>query len=278
MPEQASAPHANPLPTEEWGEGMGAATAAAASSRSWLGPAPGPVASTVSTPVSASPSALTTSTPPPPLGARGTRAPIRVSVGQMEEAGGETRIGQRFVLPHPRAAVWALMSDVEAMARCMPGLTLDGPPVGDKIAGRLEAKIGPIAASFAGEGTLQQLPAEFRQVVEGRGGDRRSGSRATGRVDYRLTALAGEDGAEATRVDVVIGYTLAGPLAQIGRTGLVRDLVRRIGEAFAHNLDARLHDPTSAMPQAQLGGLSLLLQVLIDRVRGLFSRLTGRGR
>ena len=247
------------------------------SARSWLGPAPGPVASTVSTPASPTPSALPTAnpTPPAPSGARGTRAPIRVSVGQLEEAGGETRIAQSFVLPHPRAAVWALMSDVEAVARCMPGLTFDGPPVGDRIVGRLEARIGPVAASFAGEGTLRQLPAEFRQVIEGRGGDRRSGSRATGSVDYRLTALAGEDGGEATRVDVVIGYALTGPLAQIGRAGLVRDLVRRIGEAFAHNLDAQLHDPASAMPQAQLGGLSLLLQVLADRVRALLSRLAG---
>ena len=110
--------------------------------------------------------------------------------------------------------------------------------------GRLEAKIGPIAASFAGEGTLRQFPAEYRQVIEGRGGDRRSGSRASGSVDYRLTALAGEAGREATRVDVVIGYALTGPLAQIGRSGLVRDLVRRIGEAFAQNLDAQLRDPT----------------------------------
>ena len=76
-----------------------------------------------------------------------------------------------------------LMSDIEEIAPCMPGLVLDGPPQGDKVAGRLEAKIGPIAASFAGEGTIRQMPAEYRQVVEGRGGDRRSGSRATGSVD-----------------------------------------------------------------------------------------------
>jgi carbon-monoxide dehydrogenase small subunit len=167
------------------------------------------------------------------------------------------------------------MSDVEAVARCMPGLSLDGPPAGDKVSGRLEAKIGPIAASFAGEGTLRQLPAEYRQIIEGRGGDRRSGSRALGSVDYRLSALADDAGREATRVDVVIGYALTGPLAQIGRAGLVRDLVRRIGEAFAQNLDAQLRDPTSAMPQARLGGLSLLLQVLADRVRALLSRLAG---
>jgi carbon-monoxide dehydrogenase small subunit len=255
------------------GEGTPAPPTAVASS--WLGPAPGPVASTISTAPSAMPSAGATATPaqpPLPAGARGTRAPIRVTVGQLEEAGGETRVTQSFVLPHPRAAVWKLMSDVEAVARCMPGLSLDGPPAGDIVSGRLEAKIGAIAASFAGEGTLRQVPAEFRQIIEGRGGDRRSGSRASGSVDYRLTVLTDE----ATRVDVVIGYALAGPLAQIGRAGLVRDLVRRIGEAFAQNLDAQLHDPTSAMPQAKLGGLSLLLQVLADRARALLSRLVGQ--
>jgi len=169
------------------------------------------------------------------------------------------------------------MSDVQAVARCMPGLALDGPPVGDRVSGHLGAKIGPITASFAGEGTLRQVPAEYRQIIEGRGGDRRSGSRASGSVDYRLSALSDEAGGQATRVDVVIGYALTGPLAQIGRAGLVRDLVRRIGEAFAQNLDAQLRDPTSAMPQARLGGLSLLLQVLADRMRSLFSRLAGRG-
>jgi aerobic carbon-monoxide dehydrogenase small subunit len=248
----------------------------------WLGPAPGPVASGAPQPssVAVSTRTTTTSTPPPappPSGARGTRAPIRVTVGQPEEAGGETRLTQSFVLPHPREAVWVLMSDVGAVARCMPGLSLDGPPVGDAISGRLEAKIGPIAASFAGEGTLRPYPGEFRQVIEGRGGDRRSGSRATGSVDYRLSALAGDAGREATRVDVVIGYALTGPLAQFGRGGLVRDLVRRIGGAFAQNLDAQLHDPTSSLPQAQLGGLSLMLRVLGDRARALFSRLLHRG-
>ncbi len=245
----------------------------------WLGPAPGPVASNAAAAASAVPSARAMSSTPVPQrsGARGTRAPIRVTVGQPEEVGGETRLTQSFILQHPRAAVWQLMSDVEAVARCMPGVSLDGPPVGDKVSGRLEAKIGPIAASFAGEGTLRQFADEFRQVIEGRGGDRRSGSRASGRVDYRLTALAGEAGSESTRVDVVIGYALTGPLAQVGRSGLVRDLVRRIGEAFAQNLDARLCDPESDLPQARLGGLSLLLQVVGDRLRALFARL-GRPR
>jgi carbon-monoxide dehydrogenase small subunit len=205
------------------------------------------------------------------------RAPIKVTVGELEEADGATRISQSFVLPHPRDAVWALMSDIEKIAPCMPGLVLDGPPQGDKVAGRLEAKIGPITASFAGEGTIRQMPAEYRQVVEGRGADRKSGSRATGSVDWRLTPVGGETGGEATRVDVVISYALAGALAQIGRSGLVRDVVRRIGETFAQNLDARLGDPAAELAPAQLGGFALLWGILADRVKAVLARLSGTG-
>jgi len=194
-------------------------------------------------------------------------------VDVLEDVGAESRIRQSFVLPHPRHAVWRLMSDVPALARCMPGLALDGPPSGDKVSGRLEASLGPIRASFAGEGTLRQFPADFRQVVAGSGGDPRSGSRASGSVDYRLSAVTDETGRESTRVEVIIGYALTGPLAQFGRAGLVRDLVRRIGEALAQNLDAQLCDPGAALPQTQLGGLSLLLKALADQARAFLSRL-----
>ncbi len=254
-------------PLRERGEGRPAA-------RGWLGPAPGPVGSTAAA-APAMPAARP-ATPMPSLSvARPKRPPIAVTVGGMEERDGATHITQSFVLPHPREKVWQLVSDVEAVAPCMPGLTLDGPPQDGRITGRLEARIGPIAASFAGEGSIRQIAAEHRQIVEGRGSDRRSGSRTTGSVDYRLTAVAGDGGGAATRVDVVIAYTLAGPLAQVGRSALVRDLVRRIGEAFAQNLDARLADPGAALPRARLGGLSLMVQVLVDRLRAWLARLTG---
>ena len=248
---------------------------------SWLGPAPGPSAGPPAAPPTSELGLSVRADTPRPVPARrspSASTPIRVSVGQLEEVAGATRIWQSFILPHPRDAVWRLMSDVEAVARCMPGLSLAGPPQGDTVAGRLEARIGPISASFAGEGTVRQFPAEYRQIVEGRGGDRKSGSHASGSVDYRLSAVADEAGQEATRVDVTISYALTGTLAQIGRGGLVRDLVRRIGEAFAQNLDAQLRDPTTPMPQARLGGLTLLFNAIVDRVRAALARVLDRRR
>ena len=241
----------------------------------WLGPAPGPQAGQPTVQVAA-PAALRHPPASRPALARSAPAraqPIEVTVGAIEDRDGATRIMQSFVLAHPLDAVWELMADAEGVARCMPGMSLDGPPDGDQVKGRLEVKIGPIAASFAGAGTLQKIAAEHRQIIEGHGGDRKSGSRVSGSVDYRLAKVADAAGSEATRVDVIMSYVLTGPLAQIGRSGMVRDLVRRIGEAFAQNLDAQLRDPAAALPMAQLAGVSLFARVLVDRLRGLMARL-----
>jgi len=98
----------------------------------------------------------------------------------------------------------------------------------------------------------------------------------SGSVDYRLENVAGVSGSKATRVDVTMSYVLTGPLAQIGRSGMVRDLVRRLGETFAQNLDAQLRDPAAVLPATQLGGLTLMGRVLADRLRALLTRIRPR--
>ena len=256
--------------------------AASAPARSWLGPAPGP--GTIAPQVHATAQqALAADAASIPVAARALprahpgRVPVNVTVGALEETGDGVRLMQSFTLPHARDAVWHLMGDPVAVARCMPGAELDGPPdEAGGIRGRINVKLGPIAASFAGEGQARQFPAEFRQVILGRGGDRKSGSRVSGSVDYRLSAIPGETGGEATKVDIAIAYSLTGMLAQFGRSALARDLAVRLGETFAQNIDAQLADP-SAAPQspAQLGAVSLLLQVLATRWRALIDRLFG---
>lgn len=247
----------------------------------WLGPLPGPTApstaqaETVSGKHAAVPTSIVREQQP---SARAARR-IDVTVGKFEQVDGAVQLTQSFVLEHPREAVWKLMSDVEAVARCMPGAALDGPPQDNKVTGRLNVKLGPIAASFAGEGALRQMPSEYRQIIDGQGGDRKSGSRVSGSVDYRLSAVAGSAGREATRVDVTMRYALTGWLAQLGRSALARDLARRIGETFAQNIDAELTDPGgSKQVVAPLRGISLLGQIVVERLRALLARILGRTR
>ena len=248
----------------------------------WLGPAPGPfttpslepgVRPAGSDPVQPA----TIRSPPQPLA---PRTPVRVTTGRIEETDGVIRLSQSFVLEQRREAVWALMSDPEAVARCMPGARLDGPPEDGRIKGRIEVRLGPVAASFSGEGSVTQAPSEYRQRIEGRAVDRKGGSRVSGSVEYRLSEVAGAAGGAATQVDVVIGYALAGLLAQLGRSGFARDLAQRLGETFAQNIEARLGGPSdgAAAPQVQVGALSLILVAMRDRLRALLSRLPGSRR
>jgi carbon-monoxide dehydrogenase small subunit len=245
----------------------------------WLGPAPGPVAMPGAEPgvrPAGSDRIQTAAISPPPRPAT-ARAPLRVTTGRIEETDGVIRLSQSFVLEHPREAVWALMSDPEAVVRCVPGARLDGFPEDGRIKGYIEVRLGPVAASFSGEGTVRQVPAEYRQRIEGRGVDRKGGSRVSGSVEYRLWEVAGAAGGSATQVDLVIGYALAGLLAQLGRSGFARDLAQRLGEAFAQNIDARLGGPSAgaAAPQVQIGALSLILAAMRNRLQVFLRRLPG---
>ena len=240
----------------------------------WLGPAPGPVATRHATPqVPAQRLGPGLAAARPAAQPATAATPVRVATGRIEETNGVVRLRQSFVLEHPLEAVWALMSDPEAVARCMPGARLDGPPQDGKLTGRIEVALGPVSASFAGEGTVTQFPAEHRQVIEGRATDRKGASRVSGSVEYRLSEVPEANGA-ATRVDVVIGYALAGLLAQLGRSGLARDLAQRLGEAFARNIDARLGGSSAmADPQPRIGALSLILAAMRARLRTLLGAL-----
>ena len=249
--------------------------------RTWLGPAPGPQAGAAST---ASTAGAQTATLPaaapapvqPVRHAPAGRTRISVTAGPVEDRDGIVRLTQSFVLAHPRDAVWQLMSNPQAVAQCMPGARLDGPPQDGNISGRIAVKLGPIAATFVGEGTVVQVPAEYRQIIEGRGGDRKSGSRVTGTVDYRLSAATAEDGNDRTRVDIVIGYGLTGLLAQLGRSAFARDVARHMGETFAQNVDAQLRDPAAAsVHNGQINGLALVYRAIAARVRSFFARAFG---
>ncbi len=238
---------------------------------SWLGPAPGPAAvgpaavssmdSVAKTAVAARPS---TAVPRRP--ASGARR-IKVSVSALGEVDGATRLSQSFHLAHPRDAVWQLIKEPEAVAACMPGMFLDSQPRDDRVKGRMSVKLGPISADFAGEATIQRMERDYRQVIEGRGGDK-SGSRVSGTIDYRLSEETMPESDPGTRVDVTISYVLTGALAQFGRSGLVRDLAARIGETFAQNLEHRLSAPGSRpMVTSSLNVLSLGWNVLLGRLK-----------
>ena len=246
----------------------------------WLGPAPGPGAGVAKpSPVAAALMPASTQLPQaaaPSLSGRASR-PVRVSLSHRDDPDGRTRLAQDFALEHPVHAVWALIADIERLARCMPGLSLDRPPAGEPLTGQLALKLGPIVVRFQGEGDVQLNPAEHALRVEGRGVDRKGGSNVTGSLACRIEPVAGSGGS-TTAVHLDLAYALTGPLAQIGRGALAHDLARRLGEMFAENMARQLTDPAASMPASPLAGLALIGQILRARLAGWLGRLSRRPR
>ena len=106
--------------------------------------------------------------------------------------------------------------------------------------------------------------------IVGIGNDRRSRSSTQGEIRYRLVPIE-----QGTRVDLSIGYTLTGMLAQVGRPGLVRDLAARLIAEFAGNLDRRLSGTSAAdAAPAELNGMALVFGLLRARVARWLGRFS----
>ena len=183
-----------------------------------------------------------------------------------------TTLTQHFSVAHPPEQVFAMFGDIAAVAACLPGASLTAPPKPERVAGAIRVKIGPIAATFAGAARVERNAADMSGRIVGIGNDARSRSSTQGEIRYRLVPIE-----QGTRVDLSIGYTLTGMLAQVGRPGLVRDLAARLIAEFAGNLDRRLSGtpPTEAAP-AELNGVALLFGLLRARVAGWVSRFSSR--
>jgi len=242
-----------------------------------LGPAPGPNAADS---IDASPQPEVSADSKPAKRTAAASAPTlpqdtgaNVETGAITQDGKFTRLAQTITVRHPRDAVWAFMGDIEKVAACMPGVTLDGPPEDGHVEGRMLVKLGPISADLNGEADVTRDEDAWRGVIDGRGRDARSASMASGRVEY---ALEEAESGDATRIEVAIAYSLAGPLAQFSRGALVRDLVGRLASAFAHNLEARLSGREIDERNQALDAGSLVFSVVRERIRALFSRLFGR--
>jgi carbon-monoxide dehydrogenase small subunit len=184
------------------------------------------------------------------------------------------RFERDFTLPHPPTDVFAMFGEVAAIAACLPGASLTAAPSPERVEGAIRVKLGPIAATFLGTARIERDPKNLSGRIVGIGNDRRSRSATQGEIRYRLVSI--EEGA-ATRVDLSIGYTLTGMLAQVGRLGLVRDLAERLIAEFADNLDRRMSGASSEQaPAPELQGFSLISGVLRARIARWLGRFIKR--
>ncbi|MEV6508490.1 SRPBCC family protein [Streptomyces sp. NPDC051642] len=130
--------------------------------------------------------------------------------------------------------VFTLMNDVERVASCMPGATLDGQD-GDTWRGRVKIRVGPISASYAGTVRFLEIDAEKRRLrVHARGADTHGSGDAEAEVT--LDIVAAPDGA---LLQLSTDLVIRGKIVQFGK-GAIVTVSDRIIQQFARNLGSLL--------------------------------------
>jgi carbon-monoxide dehydrogenase small subunit len=190
----------------------------------------------------------------------------------------QTSFVQSFTVAHPADVVWDFFGRVGEVASCLPGASLNGEPVDGHVQGMIKVKVGPIAADFHGVADVTRDEATRSGTIIGSGKDSRSNSATKGVISYSVKQ---GDSPDQTRVDVTIGFTLTGVLAQFSRSGLVQDVANRLIGAFVQNLEARLAHPGGGdgapAVAAEFDAGSLMTSLIKDKIKGLFAKLFGRG-
>ncbi len=179
------------------------------------------------------------------------------------------RIEQEFVVARSPDVVWNLFQDVPSVAQCLPGAELLGQSDDGTYDGKLTVKLGPMSAAFEGKATVTPEPEARKATIEGKGVDKRGGSRGQVKVVYAITPE--ETG---SRVSIEADVTLSGPAAQFGRTGLINEMSKRLIVEFASCLEAKLKAGTSEeaaeIKSSEVRGLSLFFASLWASIKKLF--------
>ncbi|WP_138469245.1 2Fe-2S iron-sulfur cluster-binding protein [Poseidonocella sp. HB161398] len=183
--------------------------------------------------------------------------------GETRTEDGWTIVRRSFVLDHPADAVWAAFRDLATVARCLPGAEL-GSTDGDRFAGHVAVRFGPITARFEGEGLFAADDAERRGTVTGQGKDRGGQSSVAGELGFAVAEGASPGTSE---VAAELRFRIEGRLGQFNRPELVSGLVDHLLAEFAANCSALL----SGGPMRESRGISVWA-LARAAIAGLFRR------
>lgn len=153
-----------------------------------------------------------------------------------------------FTVPVDVETAWTMLRDIERIAPCMPGATIDSVD-GEDFTGRVKVKVGPMQITYKGEASFVEVDdTAHRAVIDAKGRE----SRGSGTANATITAhVASLD--EGSEVKVVTDLAVTGKPAQFGR-GVMADvgekLIGKFAECLAEQLsgDAEMQNGAAAEP------------------------------
>jgi uncharacterized protein len=143
-------------------------------------------------------------------------------------------ITNEFRVPVPVDRAWALLTDIERIAPCLPGAQLTGVEDG-LYTGTVKVKVGPVTALFKGTASFADRDDENHvAVLQASGRDSRGQGNASARITARL-----EPEPDGTRVTVLTDLSITGRVAQFGK-GVIKDVSDKLLQSFVTCLEGRL--------------------------------------
>jgi carbon monoxide dehydrogenase subunit G len=194
-----------------------------------------------------------------------------------------------FEVPLPPADAWAVLMDLRRIAPCMPGAELTDVVDEKNYKGKVAVRLGPVALTFAGLVTFEQIDNANRTArVKAQGSDSKGRGGANAVASFRVD----EAPAGGSKIVVHTDLTLSGSVAQYGRgVGMIQTTAAQIIGQFANNLKAQIardgapaaaaqaqatgtaSAPAAPAPAAKpISGFSLMAKVVWASIMKLFGR------
>lgn len=198
-----------------------------------------------------------------------------------------------FGVPAAAAETYALLVDLERVARCIPGGEVGSPDAGGTHPAEITVKLGPMRLSYKGTVAIEERDEAVRGATL-RADMREQRGQGSAKARMKMAVREHDSG---SRVETATELRLTGRAAQMGR-GMVNDVAARLVQDMAacinstlgaadprapvagHGADATgaasgaaAADPPRAEP---VRGIRLILRVLLDRIKMRFKRQGGK--
>ncbi|MFS8038588.1 CoxG family protein [Xanthobacter sp. AM11] len=144
----------------------------------------------------------------------------------------------------PRETVWQAILDPQMLRRCIPGCKELEQTGDNAYAAKVQVKVGPVSATFAGTVELvdMEAPAGCRIVGQGNGG-------IAGFAKGEAKVSLAEDGAD-TLLAYVADAQIGGKLAALGGR-LVQATAKKLSDQFFTAFAEALNAPAETAPEAE---------------------------
>lgn len=146
------------------------------------------------------------------------------------------QVRERFQVDASPEKVWGYLTDPPRVAPCLPGAELLDVVAEDTYKGKVEVKVGPIAARYEGTATFEEVDSAKREAVLVARGDQQG---AVGKAEANIKFTVGALDRDRTEVTVEADVSISGRLGRLGG-GMIQTVSGQLFRKFAECVSAEL--------------------------------------